>query len=165
MDVTVNWMGRMAFEGEGASGSPVRLNSDITDGQTDSGARPMELIAIGLAGCAGMDVISVLLKKQQAVTDFQVLFHGDRARDYPRVFTQAMVEYRFYGASLDESAIVRSIELSVEKYCPVYAMLAKAFPIRSVYKIYDSESKALLKEGEYLHKGGLESDSPSNDQG
>lgn len=165
MDVTVNWKGGMVFEGEGASGFPLRMSSDISSGENDFGARPMELIAIGLAGCAGMDVISILLKKQQAVTDFQIHFHGERSRDYPKVFMNAVLEYRFYGRNIDETAVLRSIELSVGKYCPVHAMLAKSFPIRSVYKIYDSESKALLTEGEYIHRLDLQSDTASNDQG
>ena len=152
MDVMLNWRGRMTFEGVGPSGFTQRLDSDTAAGGDNSGARPMEMIAIGLAGCTAMDVISILSKKQQKVADFQVKFHGDRAKEHPKVFTDSVIEYQVYGTNLDEAALVRAIELSAEKYCPAQAMLSKAFPIRLTYKIFDAESKTLLKEGEYLHK-------------
>lgn len=87
MDVMLNWRGRMTFEGVGPSGFTQRLDSDTAAGGDNSGARPMEMIAMGLAGCTAMDVISILSKKQQKVADFQVKFHGDRANEHPKVFT------------------------------------------------------------------------------
>ncbi|MBI2332615.1 MAG: OsmC family protein [Chloroflexi bacterium] len=152
MDVTLNWRGRMTFEGAGPSGFEQRLDTDPSAGGDNSGARPMEMIAIGLAGCTAMDVISILLKKQQSVTDFQVKFHGERANEHPKVFTTSVIEYYIYGTNVDEAAVVRAIELSVEKYCPALAMLSKAFPIRLTYKIFDATSRALLNEGEYMQK-------------
>jgi len=86
------------------------------------------------------------------VTDFKVNFHGDRAADHPKVFTESVIEYQIYGSNVDEAAVVRAIELSADKYCPAQAMLSKAFPIRLTYKIFDGETKALLKEGEYIQK-------------
>lgn len=149
MDAIMNWKGRMTFEGSGPSGFPMRLDADSAAGGDDSGARPMELIALGLAGCTAMDVVSILAKKRQEVTDFQTVFHGDRAQEHPKVFTGATIEYRLHGRNLDEAAVLRAIGLSAEKYCPAQAMLTKAFPIRLVYKIFDADSKALIKEGEY----------------
>lgn len=152
MDVTLNWRGRMTFEGVGPSGFQQRLDADISSGGDDSGARPMEFIAIGLAGCTAMDVISILSKKKQQVTDLQVKFHADRAEEHPRVFTRSVIEYHVYGSSVDEAAVVRAIELSAEKYCPAQAMLSKAFAIDLVYKIFDDNTKVLLKEGSYIQK-------------
>ncbi len=149
MDVTLNWKGRMTFEGAGPSGFQQRLDSDAGVGGDDSGARPMEFIALGLAGCTAMDVISILSKKKQNVTDFQVQFHGDRAEEHPKVFTAGTIEYLVYGTDVDEAALLRAIELSAEKYCPAQAMLSKSFPIRLVYKIFDAASGKLLKKGEY----------------
>jgi putative redox protein len=151
MDAVVNWKGRMTFEGFGPSQMPLQLDSDLSTGGSGEGFRPMELIALGLAGCGAMDVLSILLKKQQNITDFQVHFQGDRSHEFPQVFTQSSLDYHFYGKNLDEKAVLRAIELSVEKYCPVHAMLEKAFPIRVLYKIFDSDSKELMKEGEYNH--------------
>jgi putative redox protein len=152
MDVVLNWRGSMVFEGVGPSGFVHRLDTDPSAGGNNSGARPMEMLAIGLAGCTAMDVVSILSKKQQTVTDFKVEFHGDRANEHPKVFTASVIEYQIYGKNVDETAVVRAIELSAEKYCPAQAMLSKAFPIRLVYKIFDSESKTLLKQGEYFQK-------------
>lgn len=152
MDVTLDWKGRMTFEGAGDSGFVQRLDSDVSVGGDNSGARPMEFIAIGLAGCTAMDVISILAKKKQALTDFKVMVHADRAGEHPKVFTQAVIEYHFHGKDVDEASVLRAIQLSADKYCPAQAMLSKVFPIRLVYKIFDGTSKALLKEGEYFQK-------------
>ncbi len=152
MDVNLNWLGRMTFEGAGPSGFVQRLDSDSVVGGDNSGARPMEMIAIGLAGCTAMDVISILAKKQQKVSDFQIKLHAERADDHPKVFTDSVIEYQVYGTDVDESALLRAIGLSAEKYCPAQAMLSKAFPIRLTYKIFDAETKSLVKEGEYQPK-------------
>ena len=152
MDILLSWKGRMTFEGAGDSGFVQRLDSEESVGGDTSGARPMELIAIGLAGCTAMDVISILSKKKQVVTDFQIKLQAARAEEHPKVFTEAVIEYLFHGTNIDEAAVLRAIELSAEKYCPAQAMLGQVFPIRLVYKIFDEETKALLKEGEYIQQ-------------
>lgn len=149
MDVKLNWKGGMTFEGAGRSGFVQKLDTEVAVGGSDSAARPMEFIAIGLAGCTGMDVISILQKKKQPVSDFQVSVHAERAGEHPKVFTNAVIEYLVTGRDVEEAAILRAIELSAGKYCPGIAMLSKAFPIRFVYKLLD-ESGAILKEGEYF---------------
>ncbi len=149
MDAILNWRGKMTFEGAGATGFTQRMDADESSGGDNSGARPMEMIALGLAGCTAMDIISVLAKKRQAIKDFQVNFHSERASEHPKVFTAATLEYVFYGENVDEAAVIRAIQLSAEKYCPAQAMLSKAFPIRLTYKIYDAQTKALVKEGEW----------------
>jgi putative redox protein len=111
----------------------------------------MEFIALGLAGCTAMDVISILQKKKQPVSDFQVQIHAARAEEHPKVFTAATIEYLVSGKDVDEGALLRAIELSAEKYCPAQAMLGKAFPMRLVYKILD-ENGAVLKQGTYQAK-------------
>ena len=150
MDITLNWKGRMTFEGAGPSGFQQRFDSDTAVGGDNSGARPMEFIGLGLAGCTAMDVISILSKKKQNVTDFQVQFHGSRAEEHPKVFTERTIEYLIYGTDIDETAVLRAVGLSADKYCPAQSMLSKAFPIRLIYKIFDANSKELVKEGEYI---------------
>lgn len=152
MDVVMNWKGKLAFEGTGPSGFTQLLDSDVSVGGENSGARPMEFIAMGLAGCTAMDVISILLKKRLTIKDFQVKLHADRSREHPKVFTSSVIEYQVYGTDVDETSVLRAIELSAEKYCPAQAMLEKAFPIRLIYKIFDAETNTLLKEGEYLQQ-------------
>jgi len=152
MDVAINWKGKMAFEGMGESGIVQKIDADASVGGENNGPRPMELIALGLAGCTAMDVISILQKKKQNVIDFEVKIHTDRAEEHPKVFTQAVIEYLVTGRGVDEVAVLRAIELSAEKYCPAQAMLGKAFPMKLVYKILDEDTKAVLKEGEYIQK-------------
>ena len=151
MDVILNWKGRMLFEGAGGSGFVQKLDTDASVGGDDSGARPMEFIALGLAGCTAMDVISILQKKKQPVSDFKVQLHAERADEHPKVFTEAVIEYLVTGSDVDEAALLRAIELSAEKYCPAQAMLSKAFPIRMTYKILN-DSGEVINEGEYFAK-------------
>ncbi|MCA2002769.1 MAG: OsmC family protein [Chloroflexi bacterium] len=151
MEVTLKWKGKMAFEGAGDTGFVQQMDADSAVGGENSAARPMEFIALGLAGCTAMDVISILQKKKQPVNGFQVLVHAARAEEHPKVFTAATIEYLVNGKDVDEAALLRAIELSAEKYCPAQAMLGKAFPMRLVYKILD-ESGAVLKQGTYQAK-------------
>ena len=148
----MTWMGKMSFEGVGDSGFVQKLDSDVSVGGENSGPRPMELIAMGLAGCTGMDVISILQKKKQPVTEFQVNFHAERVTEHPKVFTRAVIEYQVAGRGVDEAALLRAIELSAEKYCPAQAMLGKAFPMQLIYKILDEDTGQVFKEGEYKQK-------------
>jgi putative redox protein len=135
MDAKVNWQGRMTFTGSADSGFPVQLGTDPAVGGDNDGLRPMELIAIGLAGCTAMDVISILQKKQQDVTSFEVRVHADRAAEHPKVFTHITIEYLIEGRNIDPAAVERAIELSETKYCPAQTMLGKAAPIELTYKI------------------------------
>jgi len=148
----LNWKGKMAFDGAGDSGFTQRMDSEESVGGENSGARPMELIAIGLAGCTAMDVISILQKKQQPVKDFQVFVRAEQADTHPKVFTSAVIEYLVTGSGVDEAALLRAIQLSADKYCPAQSMLSKAFPIRLVYKILDETDRRAIKEGEYFAK-------------
>ncbi len=98
----------------------------------------MELIAIGLAGCTAMDVISILQKKRQDVTAFETRVHARRAVEHPKVFTNIQIEYIVEGRKIDPAAVERAIELSETKYCPAQAMLAKAVKIDHTYTIRET---------------------------
>ena len=135
MNAKVTWSGRLTFTGTASSGFTIPLGADPSVGGDNDGFRPLELFAIGLAGCTAMDVISILLKKRQDVTDFEVYVQTEQATDYPRVFTDVQIEYIVTGHNIDEKAIKRAIELSETKYCPAQGMLAKVVPITSTYQI------------------------------
>ena len=152
MDINLDWKGKMFFEGVADSGFVQKLDAEEAVGGENKGSRPMEYIAMGLAGCTGMDVISILQKKKQVVTEFQVKVHAERAVEHPKVFSQAVIEYIVTGTNVDETALLRAIELSAEKYCPAHAMLSKAFPIQMEYKIFDEDKKTLVKQGVYIAK-------------
>jgi putative redox protein len=148
VNINLEWKGRMAFEGVADSGFTQRMDSEESVGGDNTAGRPMEFIALGLAGCTAMDVISILRKKQQDVKDFKVKLHADRASEHPKVFTKAVIEYLVTGDTVEEAALVRAIALSAEKYCPAQTMLSRAFPIELRYKIFDEEGNQ-TNEGKY----------------
>ncbi len=138
MDAKVTWKKGLSFTGTADSGFSVPLGADPSVGGDDDGFRPMELIAIGLIGCTGMDVLSILQKKRQDVTNFEVRVDAERAVEHPKVFTHMTIEYLVEGHDIDPTAVERAIELSAEKYCPAQAMLEKAITIKHTYKIIQS---------------------------
>jgi putative redox protein len=87
------------------------------------------LFAVGLVGCTGMDVISILQKKRQDVTEFEVSAEIERAEEHPKVFTKIILEYKVTGKNLDQKAVERAVELSETRYCGAQAMLAKTAEI------------------------------------
>jgi len=149
MDAKVTWKGRLSFTGSAETGFEIPIGADPKVGGDNDGFRPMELMAISLAGCTAMDVISIIQKKRQEVTGYEVKVHAEQAADYPKVYTEATIEYHVTGKAVDEQAVLRAIELSAVRYCPAQAMLSKVFPIASKYFIYE-EGGALVKSGEYV---------------
>ena len=150
MKITVNWKGDMTFAGESPSGFLVQMDSDSNFGGTNSGPRPMEMIALGLAGCTAMDVISILKKKRQDVTHFDVKMNAPRSHNYPKVFTSAVITYIVSGKKIKEAAILRAIELTAGKYCPAQIMFSQVFPIDLHYEIYEDEgngNRSLTHQG------------------
>lgn len=139
MKATVIWRGNMAFNGQTESGFPIQLDADSAAGGTNSGPRPMELIALGLAGCTAMDVIAILRKKRQEVTGFEVRVDAPRAEQHPKVFTNAVITYIVKGDNIAEESVLRAIELTTTKYCPAQAMLGQALPIDLYYEIYEDD--------------------------
>jgi putative redox protein len=152
MDVSVTWSSGMSFSGTGPSGFVVPLGTDPAVGGADDGFRPVELLAISLAGCTAMDVISILGKKREQVSSFEVFFHGERQAEHPKVITAGHILYRLSGAGINEASVRRAIELSVTKYCPAFAMLSRVFPIETHYEIFEDGgdgSRQKVVEGVY----------------
>jgi len=98
----------------------------------------MELIAIGVAGCTAMDVISILQKKRQEVTEFAVELEASQAEEHPRAFTEMKIHYRITGRGIDPAAVERAIELSETRYCPAQAMFKEILPLHLSYEIIDT---------------------------
>ena len=137
MKAQVTWNGGMQFEGTADSGHKLILDSSPDVGGADSGFRPMELMAISLAGCTAMDVISILRKKRQEITAFEVKVDAPRAKEHPHVFTEMTVTYVLRGRGIDAAAVERAMQLSEEKYCPAQAMLRQSAPITLAYEIIE----------------------------
>ena len=152
MDAKVTWDHGMSFEGTSESGFKVPLGTVPAVGGENDGFKPMELMAISLAGCTAMDVISILRKKRQKITAYEVSVHADTAEQHPKVFTQATITYDLRGKNIDEKAVRRAIQLSADRYCPAQGMLDKVMPIELLYEIYEEDengARTLLVKGEY----------------
>ena len=135
MEAKVVWQGGMTFTGCADTGFELSLGASPQVGGDNDGFRPMELMALSLAGCTGMDVISILRKKRQQVTGFEVRVHADQASSHPHVFTHIVVEYLIEGQGVDPAAVERAIDLSKTKYCPAQAMLDKSVAIEHTYTL------------------------------
>ena len=156
MDAKVIWHNGLSFTASAGSGFSAPLGAETAVGGAEDGFRPMELIAAGLAGCTAMDVISILQKKRQEVTSFEVQVHAPRAEQHPRVFTRAEIEYYISGHQIEEAAVLRAIELSAMRYCPAQAMFKAVFPMRLQYTIFEDEGEGrsrLVKQGEAAFPG------------
>lgn len=152
MNATVKWHQRLTFTGTADTGFTVPLGGSPSVGGDNDGFRPMELIAVGLAGCTAMDTISILQKKRQEVTEFEVHVHAEREEKHPRVFTHIKINYQVTGNSIDEDALRRAIMLSAERYCPAQAMLGQIVPIDLEYHIFEAGEngeRQLVASGDY----------------
>ncbi len=123
MEAKVVWNEGLVFTGIADSGFSIRLDSKKEVGGSDSGIRPVELMALSVAGCTAMDVISILQKKHQQVTAFEVQVHASRADDHPRKFLKMVIDYIITGHDIEPGAVERAVQLSEEKYCSAIATL------------------------------------------
>lgn len=138
MGAKVTWKSGFSFTATADSGFELPLGVSSEAGGADDGFRPMELLLVGLAGCTAMDVISILEKKRQQVTSFEVKTQGQRAADHPRIFTDIEIEYIVTGHNIDSAAVQRAVELSESKYCSAQAMLSKAARITNKITILEA---------------------------
>jgi len=134
------WRDDLMFTGFSGSGLSVPLDSAKASGGHDMGFSPMEMLLTALAGCTGMDVISILQKKQQQVTAFEVQVEGVRSDEHPRVWTEIWLNYVVTGHDIDPAAVERAIELSRDKYCGVSATLRHTATMHDRYEIIEDEA-------------------------
>jgi len=151
MQAKVTLQENMHFSGVADSGFAIQLDARKEVGGDGKGYIPMELMALSLAGCTAMDVISILRKKRQDVTAFEVRMDAPRAKEHPKVFTRASIVYLVTGHGVEEKAVRRAIELTAESYCPAQAMLGKAMPIDLRYQIFEEDGgeQKLVVDGVY----------------
>lgn len=110
----------------------------LDDAAGGSGAKPIEMVAVGLAGCTAFDVITILRQKyHQKVTGYQVRVEADQAERPPQVFTAVRIHHVVTGIGIDEAALVEAIRLSEEKYCSVGAMLQEAAAFQTTHEIVE----------------------------
>ena len=123
--------GEMRFDIDTDSGHKIVVDTE----EGNAGARPMELLLVALAGCTGMDVISILRKKRHDVTNYEVRIHGLRAEEHPKVYKEITVEHVFSGHNIEATAVQRALQLSQEKYCGVGNTLDKTANITHTFTI------------------------------
>jgi len=133
----------LRFTATADSGHSVTLDAAEHAGGQNAGFRPMEMLLVGLAGCTGMDVISILRKKRQQVTGYEVHVEGVRAEENPMVFVDITVEHVVTCHQVQPDAVERAIELSEGRYCGAGAMLGKVARLTHVYRIVEAEEMAL----------------------
>lgn len=126
MKATVKWVDGARFLGESGSGHSVIMDGPPDQGGRDTGARPMEMLLMGMGGCSAFDVMAMLRKSRQQVVDCEVQMEAERADAVPAVFTRIHLHFLVTGVDLKESQVARAVSLSAEKYCSASIMLAAA---------------------------------------
>ena len=128
----------MQFDAEAGSGHHITLDAAEHGGGQNAGFRPMELLLVGLGGCTGMDVISILRKKRQQVTGYEVHVSGIRAEDHPMVFVEITVEHIVTGHDIQPEAVERSFHLSKDRYCVAVALLGNVAHVTHTFRIVEA---------------------------
>lgn len=142
MKARIRWKQNVAFEAETDSGHRLVMDGSPDVGGQNLGPRPMETVLIGTGACSAIDVILILKKSRQAVTDCFVELEADRATSDPKVFTRIHFHFVVSGQSLDPVKVDRAIRLSAETYCSASAMLAKTAAITHDFEIRESAASA-----------------------
>lgn len=139
MKARVKWVEGVSFVAETGSGHAVVVDGAPDAGGRDLGARPMELVLAGAAACSALDVVWILNKARQPVTDCVVEADADRAEVEPRVFTAIRLKFRVAGRGLDPRQVERAVALSKEKYCSATIMLGKTAEISATIEIVEGD--------------------------
>ena len=137
MKARIKWIENVAFAGETESGHTLVMDGSPEAGGRNLGPRPMETVLIGTGACSAFDVIHILKKSREPVSDCVVELSADRAEVDPKVFTRIHFHFIVTGKALDPAKVARAISLSAEKYCSATAMLAKTAAISHDFKIVD----------------------------
>lgn len=138
MKARVKWLEDMSFVGESGSGHAVIMDGPPDLGGRNLGVRPMEMLLLGMGGCTAFDVMLILKRGRQVVTDCVAELQAERAEQDPKVFTRIHVHFIVTGKGLSEKHVKRAIELSAEKYCSASIMLGQSAEITHDYEIHEA---------------------------
>lgn len=137
MKATVKWLDHMSFVGESGSGHSIVMDGPPDDGGRNLGVRPMEMVLLGMGGCTAFDVVHILKRARQEITDCQVELEAERASEVPKVFTKIHAHYVVKGKNLDSKKVERAISMTAEKYCSVSIMLAETVEISHDFEVIE----------------------------
>ena len=135
--VSINWLGNMAFEAD-VDGHKIVIDAKPEAGGENKGARPKPFLLMALAGCTAMDVVSILKKMRVEFSDFQVTVEGDLTAEHPKFYQTMKVIYELKGKDLSYDKIEKAVKLSEERYCGVSALFKKAIPVTFEIKIVEA---------------------------
>ena len=139
MKVRVKWVENAMFVGESDSGHAVIMDGPADGGGQNLGIRPMEMLLLGTGGCTAYDVVSILKKSRQRVTDCVAEISAVRTDEIPQVFTSIHIHFVITGKSLSDTSVKRAIDLTAEKYCSASIMLGQVADISHDYEVIESE--------------------------
>ncbi|HMT91414.1 OsmC family protein [uncultured Thiothrix sp.] len=137
MKARVKWLDHMSFVGESGSGHSVVMDGAQEAGGRNLGIRPMEMLLLGLGGCSSFDVVMILQKSRQAISDCEVLLEAERANEDPKVFTRIHMHFIVKGHNLSTDKVERAVKLSAEKYCSASMMLGKTAEITHGFEVIE----------------------------
>jgi putative redox protein len=140
MKARIKWIQDVMFLGESGSGHSVVMDGAPDAGGRNLGFRPMEMLLLGLGGCSAFDVMLILKRGREAVTDCVVDIDAERATTDPKVFTKIVMHYTVTGQGLDPKKVERAVQLSAEKYCSASAIIGKTAEITHTITLVDATS-------------------------
>ena len=123
--ITTVWKKNLQFESNNPSGHSVLMDTSVENGGQNSGLAPKAMMLSSLAGCSGLDVISVLNKMKVEVDDFKIITTGELTDEHPKYYHSVQVVYQFFGKNLPQDKLKKAVDLSVEKYCGVMEMFRR----------------------------------------
>jgi len=138
MKARVKWVDGMMFVGESGSGHAVVMDGAPEAGGRNLGVRPMEMLLLGMGGCTAFDVVLILKRGREPITDCVVEIEAERAETEPKVFTRIHVHYVVTGYGLDPAKVARAIELSATKYCSASVMLGATAEITHDFELREA---------------------------
>jgi putative redox protein len=132
----VKWIKGMKFTAVSSSNSNLIFDSPSDNAAPEENSfKPMETLLLSLAGCTGMDVVSILQKMRLDVKEFKITVDGKRRDEHPKIFKEITLHYFFKGVNLEKEKIERAINLSQDKYCSISAILKKSAEVKYTYEI------------------------------
>ena len=139
MQAKITWAGNAMFVGRSGRGHSVVIDGPPSAGGDNAGLRPMELVLMGLGACASFDVVSILRKARQNISDCRTELTAERAEEIPQVFTRIHIHFIVSGRDVSEKQVARAIELSATKYCSASIMIGKTADITHDFEIIEGD--------------------------
>jgi putative redox protein len=129
--ITTHWKGNMVFDSDNPRWPSIMMDASEEFGGTNSGMAPKAMMLSSLAGCSGLDVISILNKMKEDIDDFKIEVSGELTEEHPKYYHSVTVDYHFYGSDLNKKKCEKAVDLSVEKYCGVMEMFRQFAEVKT----------------------------------